>query len=86
LLKYQVRFAKVCVFMAEDRRRTVVAGSGQKSCPWCGGRLELQKGYPLRRLIPGDARARADAHIPEAMRTIRAWVCATPHCRFRESA
>jgi hypothetical protein len=46
----------------------------------------LQKSYPLRRLIPGETRARTDEHIPEAMRTTRAWVCATPHCRYREYA
>jgi len=72
--------------MPEERRRTGARGGGQRSCPWCGGRLELQKAYPLRRLIPGDARARAEEHIPEAIRTTRAWVCSTPHCRFRESA
>jgi hypothetical protein len=70
--------------MREERRRG--ARVGQKTCPWCGGRLELQKNFPLRRLIPGETRARADDHIPEALRTTRAWVCATPHCRFRETA
>ncbi|MGH9372817.1 MAG: hypothetical protein ACRD15_14925 [Vicinamibacterales bacterium] len=65
-----------------DRRKDVTAG---RACPWCKGRLVL-KPIPLRQLIPGDARARADEHIPESMRTRRAWVCTTPHCRFRESA
>jgi hypothetical protein len=37
-------------------------------------------------MIPGDARARADDNIPEALRTIRAWVCSTPHCKYRETA
>jgi hypothetical protein len=37
-------------------------------------------------MIPGDARARAEEGIPEAFRTIRAWVCATPHCKYRETA
>ena len=55
-------------------------------CPWCRGRLVLQPSYSILGMIPGDARARADADVPEALRTIRAWVCATPHCKFRESA
>jgi hypothetical protein len=71
--------------MGVERRRSAVE-AGQKSCPWCGGRLELQKSYPLRQLIPGEEQARADDHIPEALRTTPAWVCATPHCRYRESA
>jgi hypothetical protein len=37
-------------------------------------------------MIPGGARARADDDIPESLRTIRAWVCATPHCKYRETA
>ena len=32
------------------------------------------------------AQARAEDGIPESLRTIRAWVCATPHCRYRETA
>jgi hypothetical protein len=55
-------------------------------CPWCRGRLVLQPSFPLRQMIPGDARARAEEDIPEALRTIRAWVCATPHCKYRETA
>jgi hypothetical protein len=38
-------------------------------------------------MIPGDdARSRGEENVPEALRTIKAWVCATPHCRYRESA
>jgi hypothetical protein len=37
-------------------------------------------------MIPGEVRARGEANIPEALKTIRAWVCATPHCKYRESA
>jgi hypothetical protein len=37
-------------------------------------------------MIPGDVRSRGEENIPEALRTIKAWVCATPHCRYRESA
>jgi hypothetical protein len=46
----------------------------------------LQNSFPLRQMIPGDAQARAEDGIPESLRTIRAWVCATPHCRYRETA
>ena len=76
--------------MAEDRsserRTTVPKGPGSKICPWCQGKLVLQPAFPLRKMIPGDVRARGEDDIPEALRTIRAWVCATPHCRYRESA
>jgi hypothetical protein len=58
----------------------------QKRCPWCRGRLVLEPSFPIRAMIPGDVRARGEDHIPLALRTIRAWVCATPHCRYRESA
>ena len=61
-------------------------GSSEKACPWCGGRLELQQRYPLTGLFAGEVRARGDDHIPESLRTTRAWVCATPHCRYRQSA
>jgi hypothetical protein len=37
-------------------------------------------------MIPGDVRSGGEENVPEAFRTIRAWVCATPHCRYRESA
>lgn len=67
-----------------DRRQPV--GRGGRSCPWCKGRLELRPSFPLRQMIPGDVRARSEEDVPEALRTIRAWVCATPHCRYRESA
>jgi hypothetical protein len=67
-------------------KREADTGAGGMSCPWCRGRLVLQPTFPLRKLIPGDPRGREDSSIPEALRTIRAWVCATPHCRYREIA
>ena len=72
--------------MQPDRRQTADKALGVSMCPWCRGRLVLQPSFPLRQMIPGDARARADENIPEALRTIRAWVCATPHCKYRETA
>lgn len=60
--------------------------SPPRQCPWCDGRLELQPTYPRNSMGPGDVRAWSDADIPETLRTIRAWVCATPHCRYREYA
>ena len=69
-----------------DRRMNAGTTSSVKLCPWCQGRLVLEPSFPLRNMIPGDVRARGEDDIPEALRTIRAWVCTTPHCRFRESA
>lgn len=57
-----------------------------KRCPWCGGPLKYNAHYPVRRLIPGDARSASDDAIPEPLRTRPAWACETPHCRFREPA
>jgi hypothetical protein len=67
-------------------RRPLASPVRKKRCPWCQGRLVLKPSFPLRAMIPGEVCARRDEHIPEALRTIRAWVCATPHCRYRESA
>ena len=67
-------------------RRQPAAVATQKYCPWCHGLLELKPSFPLRGMIPGDVRFRGEENVPEALRTIRAWVCATPHCRYRESA
>ena len=74
--------------MAEEKleRRRFASPGKQKRCPWCQGRLVLKPSFPIRGMIPGEVRAWGEDHIPEALRTMRAWVCATPHCRFRESA
>ena len=69
-----------------ERRQSGMTSAAGRRCPWCNGRLELRNRFPLRDMIPGEARARAEEGIPEALRTIRAWVCATPHCKYRESA
>ena len=62
------------------------AAQSPRACPWCGGPLVLEPRYPRRSLIPGACGVTSDDHIPETFRTVRAWLCATPHCRFRESA
>lgn len=69
-----------------ERRKGSGGDPGARPCPWCGGRLELQLSYPRRQLIPGALQAIAEEKVPEGLRTTTAWVCATPHCRFRESA
>lgn len=66
-----------------ERRKKITTG---RACPWCKGRLVLESSFPLRQLIPGEVRARAEQNVPEQMRTVKAWVCSTPHCKFRESA
>ncbi len=76
--------------MAEEQaagdEQTTGAVTPPRKCRWCHGTLVLQPSFPLRQMIPGDVRARGEDHIPEALRTIRAWVCSTPHCKFRECA
>ena len=57
-----------------------------KTCPWCGGGLAFTRAYPVMMLAPGDPRHPHEADVPEAFRTIQAWVCLTPLCRYRESA
>lgn len=37
-------------------------------------------------MIPGEARAWTISDVPEALRTIAAWVCERPYCRYRDSA
>jgi hypothetical protein len=69
-----------------ERRKRDEKSPAVQLCPWCGGRLVLQNRFPLRKMIPGDGHARAEDGIPESLRTIRAWVCATPHCKYRETA
>jgi hypothetical protein len=63
------------------------SASAAKRCPWCGGGLAFRRAYPLTRLFPGeDGSSTRHEDVPEAFRTVRAWVCATPLCKYRESA
>lgn len=57
-----------------------------KTCPWCGGALGYTAAYPVTRLAPGESRRMRDEDIPEVLRTVPAWTCQTPLCRFREPA
>jgi len=58
-----------------------------KTCPWCGGPLVYERNYPVMRLVPGETRTLAnDETIPEPLRTVPAWACATAMCRYREPA
>jgi hypothetical protein len=75
--------------MAQERsrdKRRVAKPVPPKRCPWCQGHLELKPSFPIRAMIPGAVSTRGEEHIPEVFRTMRAWVCATPHCRYRETA
>lgn len=69
-----------------ERRNAAEKGPAARTCPWCRGRLVLEPRFPLRKMIPGEVREAAHANVPEALLTIPAWVCATPHCRYRETA
>ncbi len=61
-------------------------GAPEKLCPWCHGVLSFHPRFPLAGMIPGGVRASGADKVPEALRTIRAWVCTNPHCKYRESA
>jgi hypothetical protein len=71
---------------SSERRQNAVDATGVRQCPWCKGRLDYNSSFPLRLLIPGEIRDRSELNVPESLRTVRAWVCATPHCKFRETA
>jgi hypothetical protein len=66
--------------------RRVSQPQALKACPWCNGRLVLDVRYPVTRLIPGEVRCFRDDQVPERLRTVAAWVCDTPNCRFRAHA
>jgi hypothetical protein len=36
--------------------------------------------------MPGATRFARHDEIPEPLRTVPAWVCGTPHCKYREIA
>lgn len=57
-----------------------------KACPWCGGTLAFEAAYPVTRLAPGEARTLREEDIPAPLRTVPAWTCTTPHCRYRAPA
>jgi hypothetical protein len=57
-----------------------------KACPWCAGPLAFTPAYPVTHLAPGEATSVREEDIPAALRTVPAWICTTPHCRYREPA
>jgi len=71
---------------AADRRQSGADASKKRQCPWCGGELVLRPRYPRNAMVPGEVRAWEETDVPEALRTVRAWVCSTPHCKYRETA
>lgn len=73
-------------FKLPDRRSAGPGGQVLKTCPWCRGALGFQPYYPVMRLFPGNTWRPADDVLPEPLRTLPAWVCETPHCKFREPA
>ena len=73
-------------FNAPDRRSDVPGRRALKTCPWCRGTLVFEPLYPIMRLFPGTSPILAADRLPEPLRTVPAWVCDTPHCKFREPA
>jgi len=57
-----------------------------KLCPWCSGGLLYTPSFPVTRLAPGEGTHLRDEDIPEVLRTVPAWTCGTPHCKYREPA
>jgi hypothetical protein len=57
--------------------------SAGRTCPWCSGLLELRSAYPILSLFPEPP---GTAAIPELIHTAPAWVCQTPHCKYRARA
>ena len=84
--------AKLCrsvmaEFNARERRSDGgVDGQRLKTCPWCRGRLVFEPFYPVMRLFPGSPAILSEGRVPEPLRTVPAWACNTPHCKFREPA
>lgn len=74
--------------MTNDRRRgaTVPQPAAFKTCRWCGGPLIFEPQYPVLRLVPGESLTLPDDDVPPALRTLPAWVCGTPFCKYREKA
>ena len=74
--------------MTNDRERgsTLARRSALKRCRWCGGPLVYEPHFPVLRLVPGEPQTATDAQVPRALRTLPAWVCCTPFCKYREKA
>jgi hypothetical protein len=74
--------------MTNDRQSgtTIAKPNTLKACRWCGGPLVYQPHFPVLRLAPGEPQLPADAQVPHALRTLPAWVCSTPFCKYREKA
>ena len=74
------------MFHSNARTLRPLVSSGQKTCPWCGGALGYTAHYPVMHLAPGDVLVVSDKDVPQGLRTVPAWTCQTPLCRYRESA
>ena len=74
--------------MTNDRQSgtTVPKAAPLKTCRWCGGTLVFEQYFPVLRLLPGEPPGPADDQIPQTLRTLPAWVCSTPFCKYREKA
>lgn len=66
--------------------RSVPGPGSLKRCPWCGGALVFASAFPLTRLAAGEFRSIRDDDIPAPLKTVPAWTCGTPHCKYREPA
>lgn len=69
-----------------ESRMPVRHGHVLKVCPWCSGALAFDPYFPVMRLIPGESPSFSDDGLPPTLRTVPAWVCETPFCKYREKA
>jgi hypothetical protein len=65
--------------------RPALDSNQSRVCPWCAGELGFAAAYPLAALVPfALAESIQAAQVPVEFRSVPAWVCRTPHCRYRE--
>jgi hypothetical protein len=74
------------VITPDNRQDRSFSDDAGKRCPWCRGRLVFTPRFPVREMIPGEPRDFREHDVPEALRTVAAWVCGTALCRYREPA
>jgi hypothetical protein len=72
------------MLMSSSNRAALNApGLMPPTCPWCNGRLSLKASNVIEELVPGGMSMPTCPEIPAQYRQLAAWICDTPHCRYR---